>query len=68
MIIWVNLKKKTRINSLKSRTKFSLSLHYNCDNSCLYIKKDYKDYNVKGVDYKPSYLFYLDGVSKAFFN
>ena len=31
------LEKKIRINFTKANTKFSLSLHYNCDNSYLFV-------------------------------
>ena len=56
---------KNDTNFSKANTKFYLSLHYNSDESCLYINKE-GIYKFKAKDNISLYNFCLGSVSKCF--
>ena len=64
--IVVEVEKKFIINFTKLNIKFCLSLHYNCDESFLYVKKTGMC-KFKALNNIPPY-FFLGSVSKDFTN
>ena len=65
MIVLVQQKKKNSINFSKANTKFCLSLHYNGNESYLYVNKT-EIQKFKGKDNISQYNFCLGSVSKDF--
>ena len=60
-------KKKFSIDFSKSRTKFCLSLHYNADNSCLFVNEE-EIFKLKADNKKVNFpaQFCLGSISKGY--